>query len=202
MVQPSFSACSSAILKTTPCHLFSHEPSPDRWRYPGIAQSVGAVSAAPWGSASILPISMMYIDMMGATGLKRATEIAILNANYVAKRLEPHYPVLCRTSGLAHASTTRPAGEVHHRPAGVQGRRAGAEIEVIAGFSFALFSGLRLPRAHGLVPGGGYADDRADGERVQGRAGPVLRRADRDPRGDSRNRIRHSWSAFRDRLHP
>jgi glycine dehydrogenase len=54
----------------------------------------GAVSAAPWGSASILPISMMYIDMMGGEGLTHATKMAILNANYIAKRLEAHYPVL------------------------------------------------------------------------------------------------------------
>jgi len=53
-----------------------------------------AVSAAPWGSASILPISWMYITMMGGTGLTRATEIAILNANYVAAKLKDHYPVL------------------------------------------------------------------------------------------------------------
>ncbi|KON79433.1 aminomethyl-transferring glycine dehydrogenase [Azoarcus sp. PA01] len=54
----------------------------------------GAVSAAPFGSASILPISWMYIAMMGAAGLKHATEVAILNANYVANRLAEHYPVL------------------------------------------------------------------------------------------------------------
>ncbi|MCB9030334.1 MAG: aminomethyl-transferring glycine dehydrogenase [Deltaproteobacteria bacterium] len=54
----------------------------------------GAVSAAPWGSAAILPIPWMYIQMMGGQGLQEATEIAILNANYIAKRLEPHYPVL------------------------------------------------------------------------------------------------------------
>ncbi|MBS1230081.1 MAG: glycine dehydrogenase, decarboxylating [Proteobacteria bacterium] len=54
----------------------------------------GAVSAAPWGSASILPISWMYIAMLGGRGLKRATELAILNANYVATQLNPHYPVL------------------------------------------------------------------------------------------------------------
>jgi glycine dehydrogenase len=53
-----------------------------------------AVAAAPWGSASILPISYAYVAMMGPDGLKRATEIAILNANYVAARLAPHYPVL------------------------------------------------------------------------------------------------------------
>ncbi|MDR2507527.1 MAG: aminomethyl-transferring glycine dehydrogenase [Candidatus Accumulibacter sp.] len=54
----------------------------------------GAVSAAPWGSASILPIPWMYIAMMGGDGLKLATKIAILNANYVAAKLDPHYPVL------------------------------------------------------------------------------------------------------------
>ncbi|CAN1213567.1 aminomethyl-transferring glycine dehydrogenase [Tumidithrix helvetica PCC 7403] len=55
---------------------------------------VGAVSAAPWGSASILTISWVYIALMGAKGLKLATEIAILNANYIAHRLAPYYPVL------------------------------------------------------------------------------------------------------------
>jgi len=55
---------------------------------------VGPVSAAPEGSASILPISFMYILMMGGEGLKRATQVAILNANYIAKRLAPHYPTL------------------------------------------------------------------------------------------------------------
>ena len=55
---------------------------------------IGAVSAAPYGSASILPISWMYITMMGGSGLKAATESAILAANYIAKRLAPHYPVL------------------------------------------------------------------------------------------------------------
>jgi glycine dehydrogenase len=54
----------------------------------------GAVSAAPWGSASILLISYGYIKMMGRTGVRRATELAILNANYIMKRLEGHYPVL------------------------------------------------------------------------------------------------------------
>ncbi|MFC4929647.1 aminomethyl-transferring glycine dehydrogenase [Massilia sp. GCM10023247] len=55
---------------------------------------IGAVSAAAYGSASILPISWMYIAMMGAEGLTNATETAILNANYIARRLAPHYPVL------------------------------------------------------------------------------------------------------------
>ncbi|MEL7084138.1 MAG: aminomethyl-transferring glycine dehydrogenase [Cyanobacteria bacterium J06597_1] len=59
------------------------------------------VAAAPWGSASILPISWMYIRMMGASGLKQATQVAILSANYMAKRLEPYYPILYKgDSGL------------------------------------------------------------------------------------------------------
>ena len=57
---------------------------------------IGAVSAAPWGSASILPIPWMYIAMMGADGLTEATKVAILNANYVAKRLEAFFPTLYR----------------------------------------------------------------------------------------------------------
>ncbi len=63
-----------------------------------------AVSAAPFGSASILPITWMYIRMMGANGLKRATETAILSANYIAHRLDAHYPVLYagRNGRVAH----------------------------------------------------------------------------------------------------
>jgi glycine dehydrogenase len=61
---------------------------------------VGAVSAAPWGSASILPISWMYIAMMGADGLTEATKFAILNANYISKRLEKHFPTIYRSHGL------------------------------------------------------------------------------------------------------
>jgi glycine dehydrogenase len=59
-----------------------------------IDHRVGPVAAAPWGSASILTITWMYIRMMGPAGLKRASEIAILNANYIAKRLDPYFPVL------------------------------------------------------------------------------------------------------------
>ncbi|AFZ37441.1 Glycine dehydrogenase (decarboxylating) [Stanieria cyanosphaera PCC 7437] len=58
------------------------------------SKSIGLISAAPWGSASILTISWMYIAMMGAKGLTEATKVAILNANYIAKRLEAYYPVL------------------------------------------------------------------------------------------------------------
>ncbi|ODM96036.1 Glycine dehydrogenase (decarboxylating) [Orchesella cincta] len=59
-----------------------------------LSKSFGAVSAAPFGSSAILPISWAYIKMMGAKGLKRATQVAILNANYMAKRLENHYKIL------------------------------------------------------------------------------------------------------------
>jgi len=62
------------------------------------------ISAAPWGSASILPIAWMYIRMMGGTGLTKATQVAILNANYVARELSGHYPVLYTGRGnlVAH----------------------------------------------------------------------------------------------------
>ena len=64
---------------------------------------IGAVSAAPWGSASICVISWMYIQMMGAKGLTEATQVAILNANYIAQRLQPYFPTLYRANGcVAH----------------------------------------------------------------------------------------------------
>jgi len=61
---------------------------------------IGPVAAAPWGSAGILPISWMYIAMMGADGLTEATQFAILNANYIAQRLENHFPTLYKNHGL------------------------------------------------------------------------------------------------------
>ncbi len=66
-------------------------------------QAITAVSAAPFGSSSILPISWSYIAMMGNDGLKKATQVAILNANYLAKKLEGHYPVLYRGDSGYHA---------------------------------------------------------------------------------------------------
>jgi glycine dehydrogenase len=65
---------------------------------------VGAVSAAPWGSASLLPISWVYIAAMGGEGLKQASQYAILNANYVARRLQDYFPVLFKGPGglVAH----------------------------------------------------------------------------------------------------
>jgi glycine dehydrogenase len=60
----------------------------------GGSQGIGAVAAAPWGSSSILLISWTYIRLMGSTGLTEATKVAILNANYMAHKLEPYYPIL------------------------------------------------------------------------------------------------------------
>ena len=73
-------------------------------KLPGPLAANTAVSAAPWGSSGILPISWMYIAMMGAEGLRRATEVAILSANYMATKLAPHYPVLYtgRNGMVAH----------------------------------------------------------------------------------------------------
>ncbi|MDY7537045.1 aminomethyl-transferring glycine dehydrogenase [Undibacterium sp. RTI2.1] len=75
-------------------HLAKFLPNQKSTGYVRGADGISAVSAAPFGSASILPISWMYIAMMGSEGLKAATETAILAANYIAKRLAPHYPVL------------------------------------------------------------------------------------------------------------
>ena len=87
--------------------------------------SIGFISAAPWGSASILPISWMYIAMMGKEGLTEASKIAILNANYIADRLQPYYPVLYKgSSGLvAHECI------IDLRPLK---KRAGIEVDDIA----------------------------------------------------------------------
>ena len=70
----------------------------------GPATGIGAVSAAPWGSASILTISWMYIKMMGSEGLKKASQVAILNANYIAHKLKDHFPILYKGSkgNVAH----------------------------------------------------------------------------------------------------
>jgi len=80
----------------------------------GGAQAIGAVSAAPWGSASILLISWAYIMLMGPQGLTHATKIAILNANYIASRLAPHFPIF-----YPRPTRTRRA-RVHRRHAPLQ----------------------------------------------------------------------------------
>ncbi len=84
----------------------------------GPEKGIGAVAAAPWGSASILPISWAYIAMMGGQGLKKATQVAILNANYVAARLKDHFKILYTGPGglVAHECIidTRPIQNAAH----------------------------------------------------------------------------------------
>ncbi|WP_347555415.1 aminomethyl-transferring glycine dehydrogenase [Robbsia sp. KACC 23696] len=85
-------------------HLAKFLPNATSVGYQRGEDGISAVSAAPFGSAGILPISWMYIAMMGAAGLRRASENAILSANYIAKRLSPHFPVLYAGPGglVAH----------------------------------------------------------------------------------------------------
>ena len=82
-------------------HLPGHGLVPD---LPGPEDGTGAVAAAPWGSAGVLAISWMYIALLGPEGLRRSSEVAILSANYIAKELAPHYPVLYTGPGglVAH----------------------------------------------------------------------------------------------------
>ena len=127
------------------------------------------MAAAPWGSAGILPISWMYIAMMGADGLTEATKFAILNANYIAKRLENYFPTLYRSNGLvAHECILdlRAVQERHRR-----GRGEAAD-------------GLRLSRADDFVARPRHDDGRADRERIEVRTGSFLRRDDCHSRGN------------------
>ncbi len=108
------------------------------------SKSIGAISAAPWGSASILPISWMYIAMMGPDGLKKATEVAILNANYIAARLNSYYPVLFKGNWdlVAHECI------IDLRPLK---KRAGIEVDDIA--KRLMDYGFHAPTVSWPVPG-------------------------------------------------
>ena len=85
-------------------HLAEFLPTHDVIKESGPKNGMGAVSAAPWGSSSILPISWMYIKMMGAEGLKKASQISILNANYISKKLSKDFKVLYtgKNGNVAH----------------------------------------------------------------------------------------------------
>ncbi len=89
-------ACAKHLADFLPTHKVIEESGPKN--------GMGAVSAAPWGSSSILPISWMYIKMMGAEGLKKASQISILNANYISKKLSKDYKVLYtgKNGNVAH----------------------------------------------------------------------------------------------------
>ena len=130
--------------------------------------AVGPVSAAPWGSASILPISWAYIRMMGADGLRRATLTAVAAANYIARRLEPHFPVLYTGSCADdHADGSRRVGSarMHSGSAadhqGDRRHRGGCRQTA---------DRLRPARPDNVLPGGRHADGRAHRERGPCRA--------------------------------
>jgi glycine dehydrogenase len=110
----------------------------------GGEKGIGEVSQAPWGSASILPISWMYIRMMGASGLEHATKVAILNANYMAQRLEPYFPVLYKGQN----------GRVAHEcilDLRAWKQRAGIEVEDVA--KRLMDYGFHAPTMSWPVPG-------------------------------------------------
>ena len=85
-------------------HLKEFLPNHNAATQAGPSKGVGATTSAPWGSASILPVSWAYIKMLGTEGMRKATESAVLNANYIAKKLEDHYNVLYKgkNSMVAH----------------------------------------------------------------------------------------------------
>ena len=145
----------------------------------GGAKAIHALSAAPWGSASILLISYAYMKMLGRDGMTAATRYAILNANYLKSRLETVF------SGAVHTSKRPRRARDDLRPsaaqAGERHRRIGRRQAP---------HGLRLSCADGVVPGRRHDHGRTDRERGQGRARSILRGADCDPRGDSG---RHRW---------
>ena len=147
----------------------------------GPATGVGAISAAPWGSAGILPIPWMYVQMMGGAGLTRATHVAIL------ERELPRAPARAALPGALHGRERPRRARVHHRPAADHarhGRHCRRRRQAP--------HRLRLPRADDVVPGGGHADDRADRVGRPRRARPLRRRDDRDPCRDRSRRARGS----------
>ncbi len=143
------------------------------------SHAVGPVSAAPYGSASILTISYVYILMMGGEGLARATEIAILNANYIAARLDAHFPVLYRNHNgrVAHECIVDP------RPLKTS---SGVTVDDIA--KRLIDYGFHAPTMSFPVPGTLMIEPTEVG--IEGRARSLLRRHDRDPARDRRDRER------------
>ena len=119
-------------------------------------QAIGPISAAPYGSPMILPISWMYIACMGGKGLRHASEIAILNANYMAKRLEGHYDILYRNRNNRCAHEFILDCRAFRQVRGHQDRRHRQTAH-----------GLRVPRPHHELAGARDVDGRTHGERVQ-----------------------------------
>jgi glycine dehydrogenase len=110
----------------------------------GGTEAIGPISAAPWGSASILPISLMYIYMMGHEGLTNATKVAILNANYIAKKLDSYYPVLYK--GLSNLVAHECIIDIRQLKA-----KSGIEVEDIA--KRLMDYGFHAPTVSFPVPG-------------------------------------------------
>jgi glycine dehydrogenase len=110
----------------------------------GGRQGIGPVSAAPWGSPSVLPISWIYIALMGSEGLAEASKVAILNANYIAGRLDPHFPVLYKGPGgrVAHECIV----DLRHLK-----KSAGVEVEDVA--KRLMDYGFHAPTVSFPVPG-------------------------------------------------
>ncbi len=139
----------------------------------------GAVSAAPFGSASILPISWMYIRMMGGKGLKRATEVAILNANYIATQLKGSLPrALHRLTRPCRARMH--SGYPPHQGCDRHQRSRHRQAP----------HGLRLPRPDDELPRARHHHGRTDGIGIESRAGSLHRRDDFHPR---RNPSHRTW---------
>ena len=147
-------------------YLPTHPAHPDADRREGI----GPISAAPYGSAGILPISWAYVRMMGAEGLTQATAVAVLAANYVAQRLQDHFPVLYRGhhDRVAHECILDVRG---------LSKASGVSVDDVA--KRLIDYGFHAPTMS--FPVAGTLDGGADGERGPRRARPVLRGDDRHP---------------------
>ena len=154
-------------------HLAPYLPSHGMHPEPEKRTGIGPISAAPYGSAGILPISWAYVRLMGAEGLTDATAVAVLAANYVAERLQDHYPVLYRghNDRVAHECILDVRGLT---------KSSGVTVDDVA--KRLIDYGFHAPTMS--FPVAGHADGGADRERGPRRAGPLLRRDDRHPRGD------------------
>ena len=138
-----------------------------------------AVAAAAYGSASILPITWMYLTMMGKQGMEQATRWALLNANYVAKRLSEDYPVL-------YTGKKRPRrARMHRRFAPAQSRKRHHRNR-----HRQTPDGLRLPRPDRLLSRCRHADDRTDRKREQSRTRPLHRSPEANQAGSVESRER------------
>ena len=140
----------------------------------GGERAIHALAAAPWSSASILLISYAYIKMLGGDGMTDATRYAILNANYIKSRLEPHYPVLY----------TRPNGRVAHEMIfDLRPLKQASGIDETDVAKRLMDYGFHAPTVSFPVAGTLMIEP-TESEPKEG-ARSVLRRDDRDPRGDS-----------------